>query len=78
MADTKKIDPTKAYSAREAIQFIPVKMSETAFREFLREDMSGDNHFNAKTYTANSQTRFVIRGVDLAKGIKSAEFTKAE
>ena len=76
MEDTKKIDPTKSYSAREAIKFVPVKMSETDFRDLLREDIKGANKFNAKTYTTNSQTRFVIRGVDLAKGIKNTQFTK--
>lgn len=75
MADIKKIDPTKAYSAREALKFIPAKMSETDFREFLREDIKGKNNFNAKTYTTSTQTRFVIRGVDLAKGIKATKFT---
>lgn len=76
MDDIKKIDPTKSYSAREALTFIPKKMTETEFRDFLRKDMKGANHFNAKTYTTTSQTRFVIRGVDLEKGIKVGGFTE--
>ncbi len=69
MTNTKKIDLTKVYSAREAMKFVPEFDKDVLFRDFLRKDMDGANIFNAKTYTMKSQTRFVIRGVDLAQGI---------
>jgi hypothetical protein len=72
-----KIDPTKVYSAKEAMKCFKEGTfnNEAELREYLREDMTGKNIFNAKTYTMKSQTRFVIRGVDLAKGI--VQFTKS-
>lgn len=76
--DDTKIDETRTYSAREALQFIPVVMTEPQFREYLRNDMKGANIFNAKTYTTNSQTRFVIRGKDLKEAINKAKFTSVE
>lgn len=64
-----KIKPEKMYSAREALPFVPSFKKEGDFREFLKSDIQGRNLFNAKVYTAKSQRRFVIRGMDLKQGI---------
>ena len=67
-----QIKESKAYSAREAIHFLPgVFKSETAFRDYLREDMTKQNVFNAKMYTTAKLSRFVIRGGDLLKAVST-------
>lgn len=66
-----QIQSNKAYSAREAMQFLPgVFKTESEFRQFLRKDMEEANIFNAKVYTTTTLSRFVIRGDDLAKAAK--------
>lgn len=57
------------YSAREALPFVSTFSREKEFRAFLEQDMLGRNLFNAKVYTAKSQRRFVILGMDLQQGI---------
>lgn len=72
ITETKKLNqikPEKMYSAREALPFVSIFKKEGDFREFLKEDIHGRNLFNAKVYTAKSQRRFVIRGMDLKQGI---------
>lgn len=64
-----KINPEKMYSAREALPFVKAFKKETDFREFLKEDIRNRNLFNAKVYTARTQQRFIIRGMDLKQGI---------
>lgn len=70
MPDIKTINETKAYSAREALPYLTEFFKPTQVRAYLREDIEGDNIFNAKVYTANKQARFVIMGADLANGVK--------
>lgn len=68
----QKIEAARVYSAREAILFLPgVFKSETAFRDFLRKDMTKNNIFNAKMYTTSKLPRFVIRGEDLQRAIET-------
>lgn len=65
----KEIKPDKMYSAREALPFVGVFKKEGDFRDFLKSDIKGRNLFNAKVYTARTQQRFIIRGMDLKQGI---------
>lgn len=69
-----QIQPSKIYSAAEAFVIIsneyPALTSESDFRDILRKDIADKNVFNAKMYVKGSQPRFIISGVDLAKGLK--------
>lgn len=70
----KSIDLSHTYSAKDAFPIAKSVMAdlkkESDFRDFIRRDVADKNVLNAKIYKKGRQSRFVIRGEDLARGLK--------